>query len=135
MRDHRDALRRLQAAAADGRLGDVCERFGVLVLGAQGSAVEGGRPARDLDLAARTRSGPLDDWLDLAEALAELCGGAEVDLMDLERASPVARTQGLSGIPLYEDRAGRFATEAIAALSERLDTAWLRRLERQLLAS
>lgn len=134
MFDHRRQLASLRIAAADGRLDAVCERHGVVVLGAHGSAVVGDRPARDLDLAVLLRrDAPLRTFLDLGAALSGL-GGGDVDLMDLRRAAPVARTQGLSGEPLYEDRSGRFAELAIAAWSERLDTSWLRRLEREVLA-
>jgi hypothetical protein len=76
----------------------------------------------------------IDVLLSVTQGLSELAGGAQIDLMDLGRADPVARTQGLNGLPLFEDRRGRFAELTIAALSERMDTAWLRQLERKVLA-
>ncbi|WP_370323801.1 nucleotidyltransferase family protein [Euzebya sp.] len=135
MLDHRDVLATLVAVADDGRLATICERHGVVVLGAHGSAVDGDRPARDLDLAVLLRpDASPDDVLALTEELGELLGDVVIDVMDLRQASPVARTHGLGGMPLYEDRPGRFAHECVAAWSERLDTAWLRRLEREVLA-
>ncbi|MGI9017834.1 MAG: nucleotidyltransferase family protein [Euzebya sp.] len=134
MIDHREVLARLVVAAEDGRLASLCKRHGAWILGAHGSAVAGDHPARDLDLAVLLPPpATLDNLVALTDDLRELVGGGEIDLMDLRHATPVARTHGLGGIPLYEDRRGRFAEEAIAAWSERLDTSWLRRLERELL--
>ncbi len=134
MLDHRDVLARMVAAADDGRLTEVCEHHGVLLLGAHGSAVAGNNPARDLDLAVLLppQAGP-EGLFAFAEAVQQLLGEGEIDVMDLRHASPVARTQALGGLPLFEDRPGRYAAESIAAWSERLDTAWLRRLEREVL--
>jgi hypothetical protein len=135
MLDHRDLLARLVAAADDGRLAVACEQHGVLLLGAHGSAVAGHRPARDLDLAVLlTPQAPPEDLLAFADAVHHLLDEGAIDVMDLRHASPVARTQGLGGLPLFEDRPGRFAAESIAAWSERLDTGWLRRLEREVLS-
>lgn len=135
MKDHRVCRRRLVEATTNGSLDALCTRHAVAVLGAHGSAVTGDRPACDLDVAVPFR-GPsdIDVLLSLSQGLSDLAGGAEIDVIDLSRVDPVARTHGLSGPPLFEDRPGRFAEVTIAALSERLDTAWLRRLEREVLA-
>lgn len=137
MADHRAALGRLLTAATEGELDPVCERFGVEVLGAFGSATSSDSPApRDLDLAVRVASERCGNLVDLAAALHRVCGPAEIDLLDLRTAEPVARTAGLvGGVPLYEHRAGAFAEAQIAAVLEEMDTAWLRRLELDLLSS
>ncbi len=48
--------------------------------------------------------------------------------MVLNRAGPVARERALvGGRPLYQHQPDDFANAQIAAIMERLDTAWLRR--------
>ncbi|MBA3373698.1 MAG: hypothetical protein H0T98_09335 [Euzebyaceae bacterium] len=148
MADHRAALGRLLAAATAGALDAVCERFGVEVLGAFGSATDPDSPElrawfvypwrapRDLDLAVRIAADTHPDLVGLAAALHAVCGPAEIDLLDLRTAEPVATTAGLvGGVPLYEHRPGAFAEAQVAAVLEELDTAWLRRLELELLSS
>ena len=59
-----------------------------------------------------------------------------VDVMDLGRASIVAKDQALSlGEPLYEAADGLYANQQIAAALRRMDTDWLRRLDLELMAS
>lgn len=66
-----DALQRLEALAADGELGALCERHGIELLVVHGSAVdsESLRPARDLDLAFQRRRGSDADVVGLANDL------------------------------------------------------------------
>lgn len=132
----RVAMRRLLLSAESGELDELCERHGVTVLAAFGSAVhDGDLPSRDLDLAVSFADQARSDVLSLMDALASVSGPAEIDLMDLSRASPVAREQALvGGTPLYESERGGFARAQIAAIVERMDTDWLRKLELELLA-
>jgi predicted nucleotidyltransferase len=133
----REALTRLLEAAGDGRLDTTCERHGVAVLGAFGSATHPGPgEPRDLDLAVSFLPSGRGDLLGLWDELAGLSGaGDRLDLLDLDSAGPVARSHGLVGVPLYEAESGLFARRQIAAVLERMDTEWLRRLELELLAS
>ncbi|MBA2729944.1 MAG: hypothetical protein H0U48_04260 [Euzebyaceae bacterium] len=92
MADDRAALDRLLAAAAAGALNPVCERFGVEVFGAFGSATDPRIPP---------------DLLGLGTAVHAVCGPAEIELLDLRTAEPIATTAGLvGGVPLYEHRPG-----------------------------
>jgi predicted nucleotidyltransferase len=131
-----EAVRRLLLAAGSGDLDRLCERHGVSVLGVFGSAVRGGKDsAHDLDLAVSFVDPARADVLSFLDELPSISGPAEIDLMDLGRASPVAREQALvGGIPLYERERGDFARAQIAAMLQRMDTEWLRRLELELLA-
>lgn len=58
-----------------------------------------------------------------------------LDVLVLDRAGPVARERALVGcVPLYEDRPGAYATAQMAAMTERMDTDWLRALQLDWLA-
>lgn len=75
------------------------------------------------------------DVLGLLDELVELAGSSQLDLMDLASAGPVARERALvGGVPLVEDSPGSFARAQLAAMMERMDTAWLRRLDLELMA-
>ena len=127
--DAKAALGHLRDAAADGSLDDVCARHGLRILAAFGSATREG-PAADLDLAFAFEPSHTGDVLVLLADLVELTGTGAIDLMDLERAEPVARERALvGGVPLYESEPGVFARAQMAAMLERMDTAWLRRLD------
>jgi predicted nucleotidyltransferase len=132
----REALARLVDAAADGRLDALCERRGVRVMGAFGSAVDPHvHDPHDLDIALAFEPGSARDLLAVWDDLRRLCGFDDLDLLDLDHARPVARANGLVGLPLYERRKGEYAREQMAAVLERMDTEWLRRIELELLAS
>lgn len=126
------ALEQLRAAASDGRLDELCQRRGVRVLAAFGSATTA-HEAADLDLGVGFLPGR-QDILGLLDDLTVLTGFDHVDLAVLDGADPVLRARALSGIGLYEHEAGAFATEQMAALAEERDTAWLRRLDLEALA-
>lgn len=80
-------------------------------------------PAVPKTLSQKSAIGLLDD-------LADLAATGALDLMDLDRAGPVARERALVGcVPLYEREAGGFARRQMAAMLERMDTDWLRRLD------
>lgn len=129
-----EALRTLRTAVEDGRLDDFVERHGLRLLVVFGSAERGEPTARDLDIAVSARPGERFDLLDLINALLDLTGSDDVDLLDLDRAGPVARQHALFGEPLYESEPGLYAREQIRASMERLDTEWFRRLSLQLMA-
>lgn len=128
-----EGLRRLRAAAADGRLDELAERLGIGLLGVFGSAVRPGcaTPPGDLDVAVRFRGPPRE--LALLDALTLLTGTERIDLLRLEAAEPVARAEAMVGVGLYESTAGAWAIEQMAALAERRDTAHLRVLDRHAL--
>lgn len=72
---------------------------------------------------------------ELLEALMELVGADEVDLLVLDQASPTARCHGLvEAVPVYEDLAGRFAHTQLAAALVFYETEWLRLVDLEMLA-
>lgn len=127
-----DALRVLREAD----LRDICERRGVVLLTAFGSAVAGGRAPRDLDLGVLfARSVAEADLLGLLDDLVQLTGYDRIDMVHLNRAGPVIRERALVGsVVLYEAAAGVWANASIAAMMERMDTDWLRRLALEAMA-
>jgi predicted nucleotidyltransferase len=132
MADPREALGRLRAAGSE--LAEACERYQVDLLVAFGSAVRSGPDPNDLDIAARfaTAQPDLLGFLDVLSALAET---SRIDLMDLGRALPVAKERALvGGDPLHEGAPGAFARAQMAAMTERMDTDWLRRIDLELMA-
>lgn len=127
-------LARLRDLAAAGGLDELCERLGIAVLTAFGSAVHGRDSPHDLDLAVLHEPGRRVDYLPLIEGL-QRAAGVDVDVAVLDDAGPVLRERALVGAePLYESEDGRWAGAATAAALERMDTAWMRRLDRDLLA-
>lgn len=134
--DPRTALARLQAAAQDGRLDDLCARHGVRVLTVFGSVVRPEATPRDLDIAVGFEPGRPGDLLALLDDLTVLTGSDDLDVMVLDRAGPVARERGLVGcLALYESEPMAYARAQVAAIGERLDTAWLRALELEAMRS
>lgn len=134
----RDALARLLEATGDGRLDELCERRGVALLSAFGSATvaaEGdGAEQEPADLDIGVSFGEAPDLLGLLDDLVVLTGFDGVDLVPLDGAGPVLRSEALTGLPLFESVAGAFARAQMAALAERWDTAWLRRLDLEAMA-
>lgn len=110
-------------------LAGICERHGVLLLTAFGSATRPDGEPRDLDLAVLfDRRLTHRDALGLVDDLTALTGLQDLDVMGLNTAGPVARERALVGsIVLYEAVHGLLANEQIAAMLERMDTEWLRR--------
>lgn len=127
----REAADSLRAAAADGRLDALCQRHGLRLLTAFGSATRDDvEVPGDLDLAFAAVSGVEVDIVGLLGDLVEMTGCEVVDLMDLSRAGPVAKERALAGgVPLYQRDPGDYARAQMAAILERMETAWLRRLD------
>lgn len=99
-----------------------------------GSAIRPDSHPRDLDLAFRSDGGS-PDVLGFLDELSAVAGTSQIDLMDLNRAGPVARERALvGGQPLVEDESGSFSRAQLAAIMERMDTDWLRRMELDLMA-
>jgi hypothetical protein len=116
----------------------ICERRGVRVLGAFGSAPRRlrhpGDPApTDLDLSVSFAGPPR--VLELIDDLVQLTGYDGLDLLVLDDAEPLVKAEGYVGIGLYERDAGDWAIGQMAALAERRDTAHLRRLDLDALRS
>jgi predicted nucleotidyltransferase len=132
----REAYERLIAAAEDGRLAALCDRNAVSVLTVFGSAIDEDTDPRDLDIAVKFSATKEADLLRLVEELADMTGSGDIDLMDLDRADPVARSIALTDcLPLFETADGDYVREQIRAVQERLDTGWLRAMELKRLAS
>lgn len=131
------AFQRLRDLAASGDLERFCQERNVRLLVTFGSVLDPERAhqARDLDLAVSWVPDSPRDLFGLIVDLMELLGLSAVDVMDLDRAGAVAREQALAyGIPLVETEPGLFARMQMAAVAERMDTAWLRRLRLEALA-
>lgn len=129
------AVRRLRAAARSGALDGICEQLCVDLVTVFGNAARDPASARDVDIALAFAPGAQPDLLAAADALSQLTGSDELDILDLGRAGPVAREQALVGcIPLYESRPGLFAQTRMRAMLERMETDWLRRLDLEQLA-
>ncbi len=134
--DPRTALDRLRVAADDGRLEQLCRRHGVRVLTVFGSAARPDTDPRDLDVAVGFEPRHGGDVLALLDELTALTGSDDVDLLVLGRAGPVARERALvQCVPLYESEPTAYATAQIAAMGERMDTAWLRALDLEAMRS
>ena len=134
-----EGLERLRGAAASGDLDRVCEQLGVAMLVVFGSATtpEAGRVPRDLDVAVRLRGATSADIVDVTNALIDLTGTTDVDVMDLATAGVVARARALgpASEPLYENAPGAVALAQMAALTHAMETAPMRRRDLELLAA
>lgn len=129
------ALSELTAAADDGRLEAVCRRQAIRLLSVFGSAARAGGKPRDLDVAIRFEPGRRGDLLSVHDELARLFGSDELDLLVLDDAGPVAKERALVGsVALYESEPGAYATAQMAAMCERMETEWLRRLDLEAMA-
>ncbi len=131
----------MRAAAVDGRLDEICEEYGVVVMSAFGSAAGSHKPdPDDLDLGVHFERG-MDPMLRarrqlaLWEALADLTGYEGIDVVCLDVDNPVLRVEALNGIPIYERSADVYAEARLAALGEFRDTAHLRRRSLELMAT
>jgi predicted nucleotidyltransferase len=92
-----DALDRLRAAAASGALDALCDALRIALVVAFGSTTATDRlhDPRDLDLdvAVRFRRGAETTRVDVTDALIDLTGFTEMDVVDLAAAGPVLRAR------------------------------------------
>ena len=129
-----DGLARLHAAAEAGDLDALCRRHRIRVLTAFGSAARGEPDARDLDIGVLLEPDAAVDLLALIRDL-DRATEADVDVVVLNAAGPVLRERALVGsVVLDESEPGAWASASTAAVLERMDTEWLRRLDLDLLA-
>lgn len=128
-----EALNRLLESAEAGELDGFFSAHGVELMTAFGSATAEGT-ADDLDLAVALRPGA--DLYALVADLVGLLGFDRVDVVDLATADVVLAAEALGVcVPIYEVEAGLYARRQMAALTERMETAHLRRLDLELLSS
>lgn len=100
-----------------------------------GSTAAGADDPRDLDVAVGFVPGAPADVLGLLEDLVALTGIEAIDLLVLEHAGPVAKERALVGaVPLYQNEPCAYANAQMAAMLERMETAWLRRLDLEAMA-
>lgn len=131
-----DALQVLEHAAAGDDLRALCERHGVGLLVAFGSAARAEPSPADLDLAYAAAAGERVDVLAFLDALVDLTGTDRIDLLDLDRAGVVAAARATSPcVPLFEDTDGRFAAVQLRAALRFADTRWLREAQLAALAA
>lgn len=125
----------MRIAVDNGRLQSILEPLGVDLLGAFGSAThpDATREPNDLDLGARFTGKPF--IVELIDALTQLTGYDRIDVAIVTGNHPVIDAEALCGIPLYEREPGGFAEAQIAALAHKRDTAFLRELDLNGLAS
>lgn len=130
-----DGLERLRAAASSGDLGALCRRYRVRLLTVFGSVGRGEPEPRDLDIGVLSEHGAVVDLLRFITEVIDLVGSDEIDVVHLNSAGSLLRERALVGaIILYEEVPGTWARASTAAVMERLDTDWLRRLGLELLA-
>jgi len=92
------------------------------------------RRRRDLDVGVLPERGAEIDYLPLIADLERLTE-ANLDLVHLNPAGPVLRERALVGsVVLDESEPGAWASASTAAMQERMDTDWLRRMDLDLLA-
>jgi predicted nucleotidyltransferase len=118
----------------NGELDAFVERNNLRLVTLFGSASRDEPTAHDVDIAVSARSGERLDILDVVNDLLALTGSDDIDVLDLDRAGPVARQHALFGEPLYESEPGLYAREQDRASMERMDTEWFRMLNLKLMA-
>lgn len=138
MRSPREALAVLVAAAEDGRLDEICDRFGLDLVSVFGSVLDD-RVAEPSDLDVAVRFGPAveTDHVGVISALTELVGCERLDVLVLNRAGVVARSRALGpgSRGLFERERGAYALAQMAAVTEEMETAPMRRRDLELLAA
>lgn len=105
-----------------GELEALCRRHRIRVLTVFGSAARDDQTARDLDVGVLLEPRVSIDYLPLIRDLERLTD-TDVDVVHLNEASPVLRERALVG-----------SWCSTAAVRERMDTEWLRRMDLDLLA-
>lgn len=117
-------------------LGHLGARWGVDAAWIFGSQTRQPRPDSDIDLAVLFTTSP--NPLELLQAQADLEGiaGAPVDVVDLDRASPIIAHQALKGGQLVADRVPRRRIDFVAGLPSRYEDLMIlrRSMERTMFA-
>ena len=130
-----EGLERLQAAAESGELRVLCQRYHVTLFVVFGSVGRGEPDPQDLDIGVLTDHAADFDLFGFVTEVIELVGLEQVDVAHLNAAGPLLRERALIGsIILYESEPGTWARASTAAVMERIDTDWMRRLSLELLA-
>lgn len=112
----------------------MCDKHAVAVLTVFGSTTLPDREPRDLDIAVVLRPDSRPDYPALIGDLQAVSDG-NIDVVVLNGAGPLIRERALVGaVPLYEHEPGGWLRAATAAALERMDTAWMRRLDLDLMA-
>ncbi len=128
-----EALAGLTDLAASGELASLCERFDVEIVTLFGSALTSPDPG-DVDVAIGFRAGSRRDVLGVINALGEAIPGDHLDVMDLDRAGPVAQMAAMYGSKvLYEFHPSVSTEREIRAFMSYQDTQWLRDLQTECL--
>lgn len=100
-----------------------------------GSAALEVEAPHDVDVAVMFEHVASGDVLALLDELYGLTHYEGFDVLDLDRAGPVARERALvGGRLLHQAHDGLFANQQIAAMMERMDTEEMRRVELELMA-
>ena len=129
-----EGLARLRAAADAGELDRLCRRHRIRVLTVFGSAARDEPAARDLDIGVLLERGTEIDYIGLIDDLQRITE-ANIDVVHLNPAGPVLRERALVGsVVLDESEPGAWAGAATAAMQDRMDSDWLRRMALDLLA-
>lgn len=116
----------LRAAAGSGALRSALAGLDVELVVLFGSALDGAAP-RDVDVAVGFHPGVSGDPLAVLDAVAAVAPGDHIDLLDLDRAGPVARVESLTkGVVLLETTPGAFTRRQMFAMGEYVETAYLR---------
>lgn len=113
------------------RLTPLCDDPTIRLVVLFGSSVKGGQHRRsDVDLAV-LGSTPLD-LIGLTNRVTTLLHSNRVDVVDLQRASPLLMMEVVrSGRLLYEQRAGQYVSFCSLAHRRYVDTAKLRKAQQQ----
>ncbi len=131
----REGLDRLRTAARSGELRTLCQQRHINLLTVFGSTGRGEPDPHDLDIGVQTEHGADLDLFGFVTEVIDLVGLEQVDVVHLNAAGPLLRERALVGsIILHESEPGTWARASTAAVMERLDTDWLRRLSLELLA-
>jgi len=130
------ARERLLATTSAAAVEDLCRRHAVRVLSLFGSAAAPMPAPRDLDVAVGFELGTRGDVVAFGNDLMDFLGLDELDVMDLGRASIVARARALGpgAVAVFESEAGAFARAQMVALGMELETAHLRQFQLRLMA-
>lgn len=130
----RQALAKLVEDSSAGRLDALFARHGVELMTAFGSATRDEGAAGDLDLAVSLT--PESDLYALVSDLVGYLSCDGIDVVDLRTAGVVLKAEALGVcVPIFESRPGLYARRQMAALTERMETAHLRRLDLELMSS